>query len=169
LILAADHPEEIAGVLGHEIAHITEQHSVEQIISSLGVFAIVQAFFGDISGLAAVIIDGGARLLTMSFSREAESEADDIGLRYLQAAGIDPSGLLSFFEKLRKTEGISGGPALALLSTHPATEERIRDLHRKIKSLERRPYRRLDVDLAAVQQAIRSRQERGKTSDAGSR
>ena len=168
LILAARSPEEIAGVVGHEIAHITEQHSVEQIISSLGVFAIVQAMFGDISGLAAVIIDGGARLVTMSFSREAEREADEVGLKYLAAAKIDPRGMLSFFETLREQEGVAGAPALALLSTHPATDDRIRHLEARIRRLGGGPWRTPDIDLPAVQKAIRSEQERRKGTDAGS-
>jgi predicted Zn-dependent protease len=168
LILKATSPEEIAGVLGHEIAHVTRQHSVKQLISSLGVFAIVQAMFGDVSGIAAVLIDGGANLVTMGFSRDAEREADEAGLQYLERARIDPAGMVSFFRKLREEEGASGSEALTLISTHPATAERIRTLETLITS--RRAGQRfepLDTDLEALKKAIRARQERRKDSDAG--
>jgi len=163
LILKASSADEIAGVMAHEIAHVTQQHSMRQLISGLGLFAILQAFFGDATGIAAVLLDGGARLLTMSFSRDFEREADEEGLRSLVAAGVDPSGMVRFFRALREEERKAGGsiPAsLAFLSTHPATDERISTLERKTRELKRGAVRPLDLDLNALKAAVRAAQQR---------
>lgn len=161
LLLKAESAEEIAGVMAHEVAHVTEQHSLQQIVSTIGVFALVQALFGDVSGLIAVAADGGARLLTMSFSRDGERDADSKGLEFLQKAKIDPGGMLSFFGKLKNEEkGAAEGaaPALQLLSTHPATDERIERLTEEIAKLRAEgKYAPLEFDLAAMQEAIRDR------------
>lgn len=167
LILKASSPEEIAGVMAHEIAHVTRQHSMRQLISSLGLFAILQAFFGDVTGIAAVLLDGGAHLLTMSFSRDFEREADEEGLRYLLAAGIDPTGMPRFFKALRDEEGKSGGsiPAsLAFLSTHPATDERIAILEQKSREMPRGKVRPLELDLNALKAAVRAAQQRTRAA-----
>ncbi len=159
LLLEAESGEEIAGVMAHEIAHVTEQHSLQQIISTIGVFALVQALFGDVSGLIAVAADGGARLLTMSFSRDAESEADERGLAFLQVARIDPRGMLSFFDKMKAKEQESGmaaaGEALALLSTHPATSRRIEHLTAEVDRIGKETeFRPIELDMKKLAAAI---------------
>ncbi len=159
LLLAAESGEEIAGVMAHEIAHVTEQHSLQQIVSTIGVFALVQALLGDVSGIIAVAADGGARLLTKSFSRDAESEADEQGLALLQAAQIDPRGMLSFFEKMKAREQESGvaaaGEALALLSTHPATSRRIEQLTAEVDRMSKQTeYRPINLDREKLAAAI---------------
>lgn len=160
LLLKAESAEEIAGVMAHEIAHVTEQHSLQQIVSTIGVFALVQALFGDVSGLIAVAADGGARLLTMSFSRDGERDADSKGLEFLDRAQIDPGGMLSFFGKLHDEEKnaapAGAAQALQLLSTHPATDERIARLSAGIERLRsEKKYAPLEFDLAGMQAAIR--------------
>ena len=147
--------EEIAGVLGHEIAHVTERHSLEQIVSTVGVFTLVQLLFGDVSGLIAVAADGGAQLLTMSFSRDAEREADARGVEYLHRAQINPEGMLSFFGKLQKEEARLGGDKAAemleVISTHPPTGKRIEALTVAIAEWRARGrYRPLDVDIKSI-------------------
>jgi len=164
LILKASSPEEIAGVMAHEIAHVTRQHSMRQLLSSLGMFALIQAFFGDVSGLAAVLVDGGSTLLTMRFSRDFEREADETGLGYLSAAGIDPRGMARFFRLLLKEEQQASGalPAsLALLSTHPATEERIASLEEKAGRAQGAAVRPVDLDLQQLKAAVRKAQQKG--------
>jgi predicted Zn-dependent protease len=140
LLAAADTPEEIAGVLGHEIAHITKRHGFRSIINAAGLYLIVQFLFGDTSGLAAVLTDGSQLLLRQSYSRDFEREADDAGWQYLLKANIDPRGMIRFFDRLRKEEQkypqLSG--SLQLLNTHPATDERMKRLEEKWKKLERK-------------------------------
>lgn len=140
LLAAADTPEEIAGVLGHEIAHITRRHGFRSIINAAGLYLIVQFLFGDASGLAAVLADGSQLLLRQSYSRDFEREADDVGWKYLLKADIDPRGLLRFFERLKKEEEkypLHSG-SLQLLNTHPATDERMKRLEEKWRELDRK-------------------------------
>jgi predicted Zn-dependent protease len=138
LVLEAESAEEVLGVLAHEIAHVTRRHSLRQLINTAGVFVLFQAVFGDLTGLAAVVADGGLQLLTLEFSRDHERDADATGFDYLVAAGVDPRGMISFFEKLREeqerlaAEGAGLEVGLGILSTHPATEERIDAMTRRL-------------------------------------
>ena len=161
LLLRADSPEEVAGVLAHEIAHVSRRHSLRQIISAVGLFTVVQAFFGDMTGIGAILADSGAHLLTLQFSRDFEREADDTGWGYLLETDINPRGMLSFFEKLHAEEKDLGAPAsaqgyLSFLSTHPTTNERIERLQQKLRDLEEGsrsdPF---GVDFRAFQEALR--------------
>jgi Zn-dependent protease with chaperone function len=104
LILEAETPEEILGVAAHEISHVVLRHSIKQLISTMGTYVFVQFFLGDFTGLIAILADNSAFLLTRMYSREAEEEADNMGLQILLNSKIDPNGLLTFFEKLKKSE-----------------------------------------------------------------
>jgi len=141
LVLRAEVPEEVLGVLAHEIAHVTRRHSLRQVLSNAGVFVLVQALVGDASGVIAVVADGGVHLLSLEFSRDFEREADDVGWQYLLAAGIDPRGMITLFEKLQaeREAQLGGGAALdqalTFLSTHPSSPERIARLTAKWHAL----------------------------------
>jgi predicted Zn-dependent protease len=129
----------------------------------VGLFTLVQALFGDLTGVAATLTEGGAELLTLRFSRDFEREADDEGWSYLLAAGIDPSGMLSFFEKLRAQEEqddtVNAQVYLSFLSTHPTTPERIERLSRKLQEIPAAArFSPIDVDFRAFQEALRSYQ-----------
>jgi len=160
LLLKAASPEEVVGVLAHEMAHVTRRHSLRQMVGTLGLFTVVQAFFGDLTGMAAVLTEGGADLLSLRFSRDFEREADDVAWGHLLAAGVDPRGMLSFFTKLREEEERLGPVSsaqgyLALLSTHPTTPERIERLAAKLAELPAgRRFSPLDVDFRAFQEAL---------------
>jgi beta-barrel assembly-enhancing protease len=144
LLQRAENGEEVAGVLAHELAHITRRHSLRNIIKSAGLIVTVQAIFGDTSGLAGLATEGSRYLLQQKFSRDFEREADDTGWTYLLAANIDPRGLTSFFEKLKALTAESGMNAiegsLSLLNTHPASTERIERLEQKWHSLETKTF-----------------------------
>lgn len=146
LIREARSSDEIAGVLAHEIAHVVERHSLRQLISTVGVFVLVQAVLGDVSGIVAAAAEGGADLLVLRFSRDAEREADERGLEILVAAGVDPTGMVTFFETLREQEG-TGSIIPAMLSTHPATEERIEHLREMVGRVDRSRLEKIDVEL----------------------
>jgi hypothetical protein len=128
LLLAAERPEEVLGVLGHEIAHVTERHSLRQLIGQAGVGMVFQALLGDFSGLAGIAATSGQELLGLKFSRDQEREADAVGWAYLEQAGIDPRGMLAFFDRVEQEQAKSGAArsdaALNFLSTHPVTAER---------------------------------------------
>lgn len=143
LLLAADRAEEVAGVLAHEIAHVTGRHSIRNIIASAGLYLALSAVVGDASGILAVLSDNSAFLLDRKFTRDFEREADHVGWDYLVRARIDPAGMVSFFEKMEREEKkqleklpVGGGVARALeiVGTHPATRERIARLAEKLRA-----------------------------------
>lgn len=132
-------PEEIAGVLAHEIAHVTHRHNLRMLIERLGLAAFLQVVIGD---MGVIFSEGSRVLLEQRFSRNHEREADNTGWDYLIAAKIDPRGLTEFFKKLIKIEekmGLPDSDALALLNSHPATSERIAKLDEKWQQLSPKP------------------------------
>jgi predicted Zn-dependent protease len=166
LLLAADSPEEVLGVLGHELSHVTSQHGMRAMVEGLGLYAIVTTFLGDASGLAAILVNNAPFLLTQKFSRDHEREADEQGFRYLEAAKLNPRGLLTFFEKMRREEeklkeNIPGGEALEalnFLSTHPATAERTERLEKLLaQSPRKHGFSTVDLDFKAFQAALRAK------------
>lgn len=144
LLRAVTTPEELAGVLAHEIAHAELRHSLKTLVKGLGLRALVTIALGDLSGSA--VADAAKQLTNLSFSRQAEQEADREGLRRLVAARIDPQGMVRFFERLTKEQTLSPP---ALLSTHPAPAERLAELQREVATLQRE-WHPLTVDLDAV-------------------
>ncbi len=166
LLLTAETPEEVLGVLAHEISHVTEQHGMRGIVQGLGLYAIVTTFFGDVSGLAAILVNNAPFLLSQKFSRDHEREADEQGFRYLEAAKLNPRGMITFFEKMRREEEklrekIPGGEALDalnFLSTHPATAERTAHLEKLLaKSPRKDGFTAVDLNFKEFQATLRAK------------
>lgn len=149
LLELADNPEQVAGVLAHEIAHVTHRHTIRSFINTLGLYVVLQGMLGNIADLG-LLTEGSRFLLEQSYSRDFEREADRIGWNYLQNANINPEGLKQFFQKLRALPGRSeDGAVMKMLSTHPATDERIQWLEKQTSDV--RPG---DSPLIDVQWAI---------------
>ena len=123
LIEFAETPEEVAGVLAHEMAHVIKRHGTEALLRSYGLELLIEALTGSAGGGVAGGI--GETLLGLSYSRDAESEADRTGIRLLQGAGLRADGLGRFFERFDAGSG-EAPAALNLLSTHPSGETRAR-------------------------------------------
>lgn len=166
LLLRAESPEEIAGVLAHEIAHVTRQHSVRGIIERVGLYAIITAFFGDAEGLLAVLADNSGALLQLKFSRDFERDADEQGWSALLAGDINPHGMITMFQKLekeheelKKKAGALGGLETPdFLSTHPHVKSRIEHLDGKWAKLGKKAgYRTFDLNFKEFQNTLRSR------------
>ena len=166
LLLTAETPGEVLGVLAHEISHVTEQHGMRGIVQGLGLYAIVTTFFGDVSGLAAILVNNAPFLLSQKFSRDHEREADEQGFRYLEAAKLNPRGMITFFEKMRREEEklrekIPGGEALDalnFLSTHPATAERTAHLEKLLaKSPRKDGFTAVDLNFKEFQATLRAK------------
>lgn len=119
---------ELAGVLGHEIGHVTGRHAVERLSKAqlaqigLGVGMAVSedvARFGDLA-------QQGLGILFLKFSRDDERQSDDLGLRYMIRAGYDPRQMPGVFDTLRRVSEAQGaGRVPGWLSTHPAPENRV--------------------------------------------
>ena len=129
---------ELAGVLGHEIGHVIERHSAPQMAKgqlgqlltvAVGVGTSGQDDGGRKAQMAAVMAN---QMLTLRFSRGDESQADDIGLKYMAQAGYDPSQMLEVMKILKEASG--GGNQPEFLLTHPLPETRLEAIKKTIET-----------------------------------
>jgi predicted Zn-dependent protease len=131
LLEAAENEAEVAGVLSHEIAHVTARHGIEQASKGelLNYASIPLIFFGGLGGYLVRQVAGLAVPLTfLKFSRGAEKEADRLGAQYMWSAGYDPTALITFFEKLQAQDKRKPGTLAKVFSTHPLTGDRITEV-----------------------------------------
>jgi Zn-dependent protease with chaperone function len=131
LIEATRRPEELAGVLAHEVQHVEQRHSLEAMVKDLGLRGLWALVSGDLGG--GLIGQAAVELTSLNFSRDAEAEADDKGFDTLVTAGIDPSGMADFFIIMAKQEGSVAPPPL--MSTHPASKDREAALRARVAQL----------------------------------
>lgn len=150
LIKAADSAEEVAGVLAHEVQHVERRHTLKNMLHSLGFRALIALVLGDFSG---ALGNAAATLSELKFGRDLESEADTLGLSMLKKASIAPQGMVSFFGKLAKQEQGSAPPAL--LSSHPASEDRMKILSKQIQDQGNWPATPLPYDWTAIKAVSR--------------
>lgn len=136
LIAAAHNASELAGVMAHEISHVVARHSTEQISKQYGLSILAGLVLGQnpsqLSQLAAQIIGTGA---IARFSRDAEREADKLGIQYMAAAGFNPNGMVTMFETLLAKQQSEPGRVEQFFSTHPLTEDRVRDARSRAAEL----------------------------------
>lgn len=138
LVEAAANDDELAGVLAHEIAHITARHAVKRYESSVGLQLLQLATLATRQAEAARGVSVAGRAAQLAYARQEELEADRLGVKYMQAAGFDPKASLTFLEKLQehdreKTRYLPRGfvrPQYAL--THPFVPDRIREVKEAI-------------------------------------
>jgi len=130
LIDKATAPDEVAGVLAHEMAHLQNRHPTMGMINSVGWSALLSAFTGGASLSSEAVARLAAHLATSANTRDLEAEADDGGIAMLAASGIGSDGLVRFFQSVRKMED-KGTRLPAYLSTHPDTGERIAAIESK--------------------------------------
>jgi predicted Zn-dependent protease len=166
LLLAADRSEEVAGVLAHEIAHVTQRHGFRSIISSLGLYQVLQLFIGDATGLLAVLANNSAFLIDRKFSRDFEREADNTGWEYLMHANIEPTGMIDFFKKvqieekkqLEQLHAQGADKVLSFISTHPGTDERISSLEARWQKVQTKTgFHRFDLNYSEFKDSLRTK------------
>lgn len=144
LLALADNEAELAGVIGHEIGHVTARHSAERysrsVVTGLGA-GLLGAVIGE-PGVADML-NLGAGLYLRGYSRSQELEADQLGLQYMMADGYDPNAMASFLDRLRAStkleaalNGTGGDPdSYNLLATHPRTIDRVREAQAAVGGL----------------------------------
>lgn len=140
LILAADEEAELVGVMAHEIAHVTARHGTKQATKGqIAQWAMIPLIiFGPVGWAGYGIYQGlnfGLPIAFLKFSRDAEREADFLGIQYMYKAGYDPTSFIAFFEKIRERERKSPGSVPKIFSSHPPTGERVAKAQKEIAEL----------------------------------
>lgn len=142
LLNATERPEELAGVLAHEMAHVLRRHGTKALFRNASTAIFLSAISGDASGAMSVVLDSAETLGRLHYSRQAETEADLEGADMLARAGIDPSGMVNFFEKMQKGESNVDRVLPPYVLSHPLTSERIARL-KATDAIKRGPFKPL--------------------------
>jgi len=130
LIERADNVSELAGVLGHEIGHVVERHSIERMQKAQNANTLLGVVYGVLlrrnpSGVEQAGVQVAGSAVFAGYSRDAEREADRVAVPYLIASGINPNGLPSFFQELMSERQRNPSRVEGWFSTHPLEQERI--------------------------------------------
>jgi Zn-dependent protease with chaperone function len=136
--------ESLAGLIGHEFTHVEFKHSLKTIFRSLSSYIMLAAFFGDLTGLAGIIVENANTIQNLSYSRAFESEADANAVRILLDRKIGLTGMLDLFN-IFLTEGKQGMAVPKFLNTHPVTEDRIKFIKMKMGKEERELFHYADL------------------------
>jgi predicted Zn-dependent protease len=165
LIITAQSESELAGVMAHEIAHVTQKHLARMIsgqrysmLTSLAgaALAILASRTNPQAGQAVLIASQARQIQSqLDFTREHEKEADRIGFNILVSAGLDPHGMSAFFERLQRAGRFHENGAPSYLRTHPITYERIADIESRTQGM---PYRQVpdSLDFQLVRAKLRA-------------
>jgi len=145
LLIAAETDSEVASVMGHEIGHVLQRHLARSLErqGTNSIIALAGIVLGALAaasnpGAAAGLITGGQALAIqnqLSYSRDAEREADRVGFQILQASGYDVNGAPAFFQRLQKAYGIMDSGVPGYLRTHPLTTDRIADMQDRARTV----------------------------------
>jgi len=150
LLLATDNESELAGVIAHEVSHVTQRHIArgiydQQRMSIMTMGALLASVLlgasgnasSDVAMGAATAVQAAAVQRQINFTRANEFEADRIGMGVLAQAGFDPIGMAGFFEKLARRESASAGIMPEMLRTHPTGNDRISEARNRARQLPR--------------------------------
>jgi predicted Zn-dependent protease len=137
LILRAQEESELAGVMAHEISHVTARHGTKQatkgdIIQLASIPAMIFLPYGWAGYGIYQAANLAIPLTFLKFSRDAEREADFLGLQYMYKAGYDPNSYVTFFERIQADEKRRSGTVSKYFSTHPPTPDRIEAAQKEI-------------------------------------
>lgn len=142
MLMNLNNEDELAGVLAHELAHVTQRHVAQRMeraqylsIGALLVAVAGIALGGPAGAAAAVSATGASQSAMLNYSRLDESEADNVGLHYLTAAGYAPQGMVGGFKILRQKNWMSGMGIPTYLSTHPAIGDRVNSMSAQIAGM----------------------------------
>ena len=137
LILRAQEESELAGVMAHEISHVTARHGTKQATKAdlIQIGAMAAMIFVPYGWAGYGIYEGmqlAIPLTFLKFSRDAEKEADFLGIQYMYKAGYDPNSYVTFFERIQADEKRRPGTVPKMFSTHPPTPDRIAAAQKEI-------------------------------------
>ncbi len=129
LIKFLDKESELAGVMGHEIAHADLRHSTDRLTTAYGLDFLLSMALGKNSS---TLKDVAANLALLSYSRKDETQADEYSVKYLCKTDYEPNGTAGFFQKL--VDSGQSGKTPAWLSTHPAPDKRVENINKKAEA-----------------------------------
>ena len=133
LLEKTERPEQLAGVLAHELQHIYQRHTTRALIEHASSSVLLAAMAGDFSGAILYGAEAARTLTTLHYGRAREKEADIKGMDLMINAGLDPLGMVEFFELLGHHRPNAPG-ALEYLSSHPSTPDRVDSLKQRARS-----------------------------------
>jgi predicted Zn-dependent protease len=148
LLVSAESDSEVASVMGHETGHVLQRHLARQMDKQTTntMIALAGILLGALAasrnpGAASGLMQGGQALAVnnqLSYSRDAEREADRIGFQILAASGYDVNGAPGFFQRLQKATGIMDSGVPSYVRTHPLTTDRIADMQDRARNIANR-------------------------------
>jgi len=151
LILASQAESEVAAVMAHEIAHVTQRHIARSIemqkslsipsMAALLASLLIATQSGEAGSAAIAATLAGSAQLQINFIRKNEKEADRVGIKTLAKSDLDPRAMPGFFEKLQNSSRYSGFNAPEFLRTHPVTQSRIADSRNRAEQYPAKQYR----------------------------
>lgn len=153
-LLSAQSESELAGVMAHEISHVTQSHLARQIAKekqnsiasmiAMGLGILAARSNSSVAGAAIVSAQAGTVQAQLAYSRDFEREADRFGYQALEKSGFDVRGMADFFERLQKAGRVYENNAPVYLRSHPMTGERISDMQNRAHAA---PYRQVPNSL----------------------
>ena len=161
LIETTESPEELAGVIAHEYAHISERHGLKGVAHALGLAILIQLIVGDAGGLISLQGEIIEELTGNAYSRQHEAESDRLAVERLQRSQIDPTAFSAFFSRPREGGSL---PGQSWWSTHPSNEDRQEQIEEMSKEAPPTAYRPIEVDWKELQRAIRAASKHPKNT-----
>jgi Zn-dependent protease with chaperone function len=119
-----EHPEQLAALLAHEATHVDERHSMRMMVRQMAGYLFLSLLVGDVNALIGLLAENADNLRNLSYSRNLETDADQHGMERMQAAGVDPAGMVQLLELLER-EAADMPEEMTFLSSHPLTKHRI--------------------------------------------
>jgi predicted Zn-dependent protease len=145
LIVSAESESELASVLGHEIGHVTQKHiarmygqqGTNSMIALASIFLAVIAASRNPNAAQGIAMGGQALAIQnqLSYSRDAEREADRVGFQILQSGGFDVQGMPDFFQRMQRANSIMESGVPGYVRSHPLTTDRIADMQDRVRGL----------------------------------
>ncbi len=128
LMKILDNEAQLASILAHEVGHVVARHSVKRLQAVFGYNILMEIALGSkMSAMARKAVDASVGLIIQGYGRENEFEADNMGVLYTKKINLNPNGMVQVFEKFKKMEGKPPSTLEKLLSSHPPTQDRIKN------------------------------------------